>query len=194
VPEFRTLLEILSAVLVPVATLFYILGILRGTILPTKATWLVWTVLSTLLTLSMYEAGTLNLQILSTTGADVVVLVLTLRYGKAWAWSTFDVACIVLAGTSIALWQSTGDPLWGVVFNSLAVVLGSFPLFKEVWLNPEVEKPLPWILMMVSSICILVALRQWSIESAAQPLIYLFVPGVVVALTLFPARPQLAKF
>ena len=148
-----------------------------------------WTVTSALLTLSMYRAHALNFQIIAATFFDVIILILALRYGEKWEWSKFDVACVVLSGVSIVLWQSTGDPFWGVVFNAAAVTLASFPLFKGVWFKPEIEKPLPWFIMTLSSICAVMALRHWSVESATQPVVYLVIAAVVVVLTLLPARP-----
>lgn len=186
------LLEIASAILVPIASSFYAINIIRGKIDPPKAVWLVWGTIASLIALGMWKAGTLNWQALVVAIADIVILVLVLWRSKEWKWSKFDMTCMALAACAIISWQQTGDPRWALVFSLAGSVIGSLPLYHELWKDPAIEKPLPWLIMACSSVLELAALGDWSWTFSAQPLVYLVVPAIVVVLTQRRKRISIA--
>jgi len=187
----QEILGVVSGLLVPCATAFYAVGIVRKQIDPAKATWIVWTALSALTAAGMFAESAINYQIVAVAIADLIVLFLAFRYGNAWNWTWVDRVCLALAGVSILLWGATNDALGAIVLLLLATVIGFVPMAVQVWQRPDSERPLPWIIMCTSSVLLLMSLTKWSFASAAQPIVYLVVPAIVLFLSL-RKRPALA--
>lgn len=183
--------QVLSGALIPLASLVYAWGVIRKEISPTKATWVVWTALSGLTALSMFFEGALNYQIAIVAFADVIVLGLALWYGDAWSWTKVDVTCLVGAAVSLLLWWVTDSALWAIILLLGATVIGFVPMATNLWKRPEAEKPLAWIVMCVSSMLLLFSLETWTIASAAQPVVYLAVPVIILVL-ITRRRPAVA--
>mgnify|MGYP001599707148 FL=1 len=96
------ILELISVLLVLLATIPYVWAIVRMGTRPPRSTWIVWTVLSVLI----IAAGDWSWQMLSILLVDVAILGFAFWYGEGAVWTKTDIASLVLAGFSISLWQS----------------------------------------------------------------------------------------
>lgn len=175
-------LESASGALVIIASFLYLSGVWRKKIQPTKATWLVWTIMSSLTAVSMYFRGVLNGQIATLAFCDIAILIAAFRYGNIWQWTKMDIVCIFISFTAIAAWIITGNALSAITLLLIATVVGFLPLARAVWIDPSIEKPLPWIIMVISSLLAIGATTNWSYEQNAQPVVYLLTATTALAL------------
>jgi hypothetical protein len=184
-------LDTLSGILVLAATIVYVWGIIRRDIDPAKAMWIVWTVLSILTALGMFVEDAINYQIIVIAFADIVILNLAFVYGSTWSWTKIDVICLVSAAMAILLWWATDNALWAIILLLAATVIGFVPMVALLWQRPDAEKPYAWVIMCVSTVLLMLSLGEWTIATAAQPIVYLAIP-VITLLLLSPRRPALA--
>ena len=168
----------------------YIRAILRGEAKPAKASWLIWASLDTVTLAGMYASNTVNGQIVAATCGSWIIVFLALKQGVS-GWSRLDKACLAGAALGIALWIAFSSPLLAILVSMSVVFLGSFPTFKSVWDDPGRENLLTWSCFLTSCIFSLLAVPQWSLANAAQPVVF-FATNSIVVLLLLVRRHQAA--
>ncbi len=159
----------------------YIRAIWHGETKPNKASWLIWTFLDAVTLAGMYAKGTENAQIVCAFVGSVVVLVLALKHGKS-GWSMLDKASLIAAITGVVLWAAFSDPDIGIVASLVVVTVGSFPTFVSAWNDPGAENKAGWTLFFLSCVFGVMAITEWTLASAAQPIAFLFTNLTMVSL------------
>lgn len=155
---------------------------------PVRVTWFIWTVLDVLLLVGMHSAGATNGQIIAAVFCGLMVFVLSLKYGKhGWGW--VDIGCLVGAIIGIALWQVYQDVFWGIVIFLVIGSFGAVPTFWSAWKDPSREDRLAWMIWWVSCVLTIVAIPQWTLADAGQPLLFFVVESVMVLILLI--RPHI---
>ncbi|MDB4978846.1 MAG: hypothetical protein JWM56_1032 [Candidatus Peribacteria bacterium] len=177
----KSILSMASGILFLVSFLPYIRGILRGETKSSKASWIIWASLDTISLCGMYAKGTLNGQIIGAVLGAWVVVALALRYGVS-GWTKLDVICLIGAVLGIFLWWLSNEPTVGILTSAIVVVLGSFPTFVTAWRNPLHENKVAWTIMFISCICALIAVPQWTLADAAQPVAFTIVETTMIFL------------
>lgn len=181
------------AALTVIAAFFpYIRSIIRGQTKPSRATWIIWTVLANLIATSMFALGTLNVQIAIIAIGDLAVLALALRYGVP-GWSRLDIGCLVGGFLGIAGWIVTGNPKVGIVIAVCVIVIGTIPTWVKTWHYPEQENATSYGLMTVSSLATIAVVPAWTIADALQPIAYLGIAGSMLFLILVPVKRIMAS-
>lgn len=155
---------------------------------PQKVSWLVWVSLDTVTFIGMLAAGTANFQIAACALGGWAVVRLALKYGRP-GWSREDKACLVIGALGLVLWKTFGNPMLGVSASLLGIFIASWPTFKSGWKDPKNEDGTAWILFFVSCISQIAAVKHWTFEDAAQPIVFLAINGIMMAI-LF-VRPRL---
>lgn len=167
----------------------YILAILRRQTKPTKSTWIIWTVLSSLTAAGMYQAGALNAQIAIIAFGDFFVVALAFRWGVP-GWSRLDIFCLSGAAIGIIGWAVTHNPVVAVLIGLSVTVIGSVPTIVKTWHRPDQEDLTAYSLMVGSCVVQIAAIPAWTITDAAQPIVFLGVAGTILLLILTRPRPQ----
>jgi hypothetical protein len=186
----KTILGVLAGLLVIIGYVPYILAILRdrhlpagtvGKTEPSRASWIIWISLDWITLLGMYAKGAVNGQILGVITGGTMVLVLALRYGIP-GWSRLDKFCLYGAILGVAVWQALGDPIFGIMISLALVFLGSVPTFVSAWKDPGKENRLAWTIFSASCVCATVAIPKWTLEDAAQPILFLTVQMIMMGI------------
>jgi hypothetical protein len=177
----------LSAALAVFATIPLCLGVIYKGQRPSRMTWMIWTLLTLIVGAGMLDAGTLTAQMVLIIICDFIIVGFSLWRGTG-GWTLVDkltlAACIVI----VCLWRWSGDPLVAIVFSLAATCVASTPMLLNIYKDPTIEKPLPYGLMLASTIAQLIALLfspgPLVIEGWLQPVVYMSVQIIILWLLL----------
>jgi hypothetical protein len=165
----------------------YIIAIIKGKAKPSRTTWWIWTILGTVISLSMYFSGsfkTIWLPICGGIGQFIIAL-LSIRYGEG-GWNRFDRFCVSGVIISLFLWWQFGSPLIALLLNILIDLLGALPTIKKTYYEPEKEDILTWSVYLLGSTFNLFAVEGWTFALAIFPLYIFSINLIIVALILRP--------
>jgi hypothetical protein len=165
----------------------YIISILKKKTIPSRATWITWTILSTVISFIHYFSGDLQtiwLPVCGGIGQGIVAL-LSLKYGKK-GWSKFDLSCLFFVGIGLTLWWRFNSPFPALVLNILVDLFGALPTIKKTYSEPETEDLLTWVLYFTGSSFNLLAVETLSFKSLVFPLYIFSINAVMVTLILRP--------
>lgn len=184
----KEIFSVIAGLLFVGAFVPYIRAILQKETKPAKASWLIWASLDTITLAGMFFKDTVNGQILGAVLGAWVVAVLALKYGTL-GWTKLDKFCIGGAVIGIVLWQVFNDPVFGIITSLIVIFLGSIPTFTSAWRDPSRENKLAWTIFWISCVCAIIAVPQWTLADAAQPITFLVIETVMMYI-LF-VRPRL---
>lgn len=184
---------ILAGLVTLSAFAFYIKDAIEGKSRPSRATWIIWTILAIVITASYYSAGardTIWAAAGFTVGQAAVALV-SLKYG-AKGWSIFDRICLAGAGFGIVLWFASGSAMLALIFAIAVDFLGAMPTIKKLLEDPASESRTAWVVFSIGNLLNVLAIDKWTLEIALFPVYFLFVNGIVLALSLRAPRSRSA--
>ena len=181
-------LSLVSGILFVLGFFPYILGILKKTAVPSKASWIIWAALDVITIYSMWLENCINGQIVGAVIGAMIVAILSLSYGKS-GWTTLDKVCICGAIAGIAIMMF--NPQAALLVSLFTMILGALPTFSDAWCTPEKMGKAAWIVWLFSCWCAMCSIPHWTIEDAAQPITFLFNNSVMIYLVF--VRPHLGK-
>ena len=171
-------MNLMAALLFLGAFVPYAIAILNGSAKPMKATWLIWASLDTITLVSMFFKDAVNGQIVGATAGAWIITALAMKYGSP-GWTRLDKLCLCGAVVGVAL-MIFSDPLFGLIISLGVLFIGSIPTFESVWQNPKNENKLAWTMFWLSCVCAVIAIPQWTIEDAAQPITFFAIESVTM--------------
>jgi hypothetical protein len=142
-----------SALVIFISGLFYIVPVWRGTIeRPVVTTWGLWLLVGVILFFSNLEAGarwdTIMFPILMGVINPFIIFILALRGGH-YQWTRLDTICTIACIATLVWWQTSQAPLVGIVGGIIADICAAGPQFRKNWRDPEDEPILPWAMFLV---------------------------------------------
>jgi len=188
----KEIFSVLAGVIFVIGYIPYIISILRKKTKPAKASWIIWLSLDTITIASMFAMNALNGQMIGAVIGAWVIVILALKYGTP-GWTLLDKICITGAIFGIVMWQLFDSPLLGILINLAVTFIGSIPTFLSAWEDPGREDKLAWILFLMSCICALIAVPDWNLADAAQPITFFVIEATVVAIIFLRKPANLAK-
>lgn len=186
---FQQVCVAISGILAIIAYIPYIVGIVKKTIMPEKATWLVWLTIDVTALISMYVEGTVGMQMPAVVLGSVVTNALTLYYGKP-GWTRLDITCMTLAVIGIAVWILSGNPHFGLLSFAVCNWIGFIPTLRSAWLKPDSQKNMAWQTNFIASMFSLIGLDAWTIGSATAPLTFFVMNAVILGILYRPNAPR----
>lgn len=179
-------LETLSAVLLLVGFLPYIIAILRKKTRPTRATWIAWAVADSLLAYALYQKGELSGQMIGACIGVGIVLLLSIWRGRP-GWKLGDKICLggTLAGLAVMLLLPEGDS--HIYIMAAAMFVAGVPTVFTVIEDYREEDLISWIFWAASCVPALMALgpfEEWTPVGSAQELSFALLDIPMVALLL----------
>lgn len=194
-------LSTLAGVMIVVAFVPYIWTICRdrklplgtpGKTEPSKASWLIWGILDTIMLAGMLVKHTAGGLIIGAVIGVWIVFFITLKYGKP-GWNLLDKFCLGTVLMAISLWFIRGDANWGIVVSCGGLLLGGFPTFKSVWEDPSRENFLAWMLFWIAAALGSAAIKEWTLEDATQPLTFLLIESITILILLFGPNARILR-
>jgi len=187
----------ISGLTIAIAYIPFIKGTIRGSVLPNRASWIVWFVQDVLIAASAIMAGAGPAAVMPVVwglGA-AIVLVLSLTKGTRGVFTVLEKACLVLSGLGLFLWATTGSPRLALVASVSAACIGGIPTVVKAWTKPWTEPMSGWLLLILGTVFSALAIQEWTFDSGLLPVaIGLFQLSVAVPLVLHslngPARTE----
>jgi hypothetical protein len=184
----QTLFLVTSALLPLGSAIVYIKSILGGQTRPHRTTRFVILVITLLTTSSLWaqhDRVAIWLSLVSTIQA-IAIFFLSFKHGMGGSRRT-DIACLVLAGLGVIIWQATDNPALGLFCAIGADFVGMVPTIIKTYQYPWTEIASFYVLDTIAAGFNLLALTTWTPEATAFPLYILFINGLIALLVI---RPQ----
>ena len=170
--EVRFLLGVMAGLVGLSAGIPYIRSIISKTArqrtVPSRSSWLIWTILSIIMALSYEDVGGkigLNLAWVLVVNT-FIILCLSLKYGKG-GWEMGDRWCLAVVLCIGVVWY---------FFPGLALVLcigmdavGLWPTIRKSWKDPNTENKAGWALITLASVINLAIVEELSWSVAGYP-------------------------
>jgi len=179
-------LAIIAGTVGTVAAIPYIVDTLKGRTRPNIVSWVTWTLLNCILATAALAAGADQTAIFAMaaglcTGAVVVAGIIK---DGITQYTTFDVACQLLAIAGIVLWQLTDAPVIAIVCAITASFIGSLPTYRHAWRRPREETWQFYALDGVSAVIAVVAVAQADFAALGYPVFIIFSDASILGVVL----------
>lgn len=182
---------ILAGILSAISYIPYVKDTLWGTTKPERASWLIWSVLTsiaffTLLakgaTASLWEVG---VEVVAVT----VVFFLSLHFGVGGT-SRRDIIILCIAALGLVLWYFTKEPAIALFISIGIDATGTIPTLIKSYQDPGSETLTTWILVCISGFLAMIAVGSFNIALLSYPF-YIFAANGGTALAMILGRKKL---
>ncbi|MBX4197862.1 hypothetical protein KW782_00840 [Candidatus Parcubacteria bacterium] len=147
------------------------------------ATWLMWGVLSFVITLSMFAAGNKDIWLSAGfTLGSVFISIILLSKGK-WSWGYVETICAVGAAVAMLL-RYYSAPKGAVIACIIAMWLASIPLLCDLWKQPDPTTWWVWAIITIAAVVTLITAKAWTIQDRAFPVSSIIFNTLLVVLNL----------
>lgn len=180
---------ILAGILQLVASAPYVRDILRGSTIPQRSTWTIWTTLSFVVLASQWASGA-TWSLALTIGQAVscsVIFVLAMRRGVGGV-SPVELALLGIAALGIIGWQIADDPTVATCSVVVADLIGVALMLPKTYRQPASETLSTFAIGVVSTIFALLALESAAASLLIYPVYILFADAAVVAVIVTRRR------
>jgi hypothetical protein len=172
----------ISFVLACFAYVPYVWMTLKSTTKPTVASWICWFMMDFAILAATYLAGANYLQMVAFVMGTTFVISACFYKKAMVGWTKTDSFCTVMVAIAIGLWALSGSPEFAIVISLTAMTIGSYPMWKNIWIDPSRESLLPWSIVMASTVFSLLAAKSWTITEALTPVWFLIIQAFTILL------------
>ena len=162
----------IAIVLALVGFVPYIALIMRGKVKPHVFSWVIWGITTTVVFFAQLDAdGGVGAWPIGLSGF-VTILIAILAYLKRGdsTITRADWGFLIAALASLPLWYMTSDPLWTVIILTAIDMIGFGPTYRKVYLRPFEDSRMFFLIMILRSVCAIVALEAYSVTTVLFPL------------------------
>lgn len=164
--------------------LSYLAGTLKGTVLPNRVSWFMWTLAPLVAFAAEVQQG-VGLQSLMTfmVGFNPLLILLASFANRksAWQLTRFDLCCGCLSVAGLCLWYVTRVGNVAIVFAILADGLAAVPTLVKAYVAPESESYVGFLAFAVSAAITLLTVSTWNFASYGFPL---YICAICLVLTV----------
>mgnify|MGYP007080173741 CR=1 FL=1 len=132
----------------------------------------------------MLTSGAVPGQMIAYVLGVTAVIIVSWRKGSALGWTRTDTVCLSGVVVAIALWALLRNPDVAIVVNLIAITVGSYPMWMNMWKDPRREPLLPWCLSLGGGAFGVLAIRAWTITEAVTPVTFVCLQIFTIALIL----------
>lgn len=151
----------------------YFIATCTGKVQPNPVTWLFWGLAPLIAFVAQiqdgFEPSAWVTLVLAIGPLAIFIAAMCKEKHKRWKVTIFDLACGVLAGIGIVLWQITDNPMVALVFGIMADIAGGVPTLRKSYSAPHTEHALPYFLSILSMAATLLSLQSWHFMNTAFP-------------------------
>ncbi len=131
----------------------YIRDILKGTTKPERASWLIWSVLSSIQLFAQLNKGATNsLWLIGVqTGGVIVIFFLSILYGRGKLLKR-DFAALLAAAFGLFIWYITKEATWALIITIIIDFIGGSLTVVKAYEHPKSETMSTWLLSGIAGI------------------------------------------
>lgn len=176
-----------SVLLASLSSFVYFIAILKGQAKPHRTTRLVFLVISTVTTFSLFVQG--NQVAVWLAGISMlqslIIFSLSIKYGMG-GWSKLDIFCLFTALVGIIAWQLTQNPIIALYFAIGADFIGIVPTLMKTFHYPKTEVWTFYFLDVCAGICNLLATEKLVFDQYLYPFYIIVINLIMVLLVVRP--------
>jgi len=193
-PDALWLCAALSAMLSCMAYFPYIKDTLAGTTQPQRASWLIWSVLSSIAFASQLAEGAAQSLIFAgiQCSGTVVIFLLSIRRGAGDLITGRDGWVLLASAVGLGLWYITDSATYALVTTIAVSLLGGTVTISKAYRDPDSETPSCWLLGLAASVLAAMSVGGLDWVLLAYPLYLIALKGSIVAAIYFGARRDAA--
>jgi len=179
----------ISALLSVCAFIFYIKNIFTSETRPQRASWLIWSVLSSIAFGSqIYEGATISLWFAGIQVAGTItVFLLSIRRGQGAFCTGSDAGVLVLAAGGIVLWALTDTAVYALAITISVSLLGGVVTVRKAYQHPATETFSTWMICCIASWCAILSVGEANWILLAYP-VYLFILNGAIVMAIMLGR------
>ena len=189
--EWKVLLGGIAALLALCSSYLYIRDIFRGNTKPHAYTWLIWSIVTTIVFFGQWVSGggpgswATGVAAVVTTGT----FFLSFKYGTKNV-TPFDKVCLALALLSILPWILTKSVLWSVLLATLIDLIAFLPTMRKTWHAPRSESLGSMFVDAIKHSLSISSMGTYSLVNWIFPLSVLVTKFVIIGEILFRRKIQ----
>lgn len=168
----------------------YIVQIVRGNVRPERMSWFVWSLILGLAIWSYRSSGATNSLwfLVGDCIVTTVIFLLSLWRGKG-GWTRLDIVCLLIAASSLLLWQATSLPLLSLGGVLVADAVALVPTLVKSLQDPGSESASTFCFSSLAAVFGFVSVGEWNLLLLFYPA-YLFLANFVTAVTICVGKYQ----
>lgn len=182
---------IAAGVLAGIAVIPYIRDILGGTTKPERASWLIWSVLSSIAFFSQLAEGaswSLWLTGIDTLGV-IITFLLALKYGVG-GFTRRDIAALCVAAIGLIVWYFSKHAFLALFIVIAIDLIGTLLTIIKTYQSPKSETMSTWLLIGVAGICSMISVGSFDPILLTYPFYIALANFAVVFAILFGKRKR----
>lgn len=187
------IIGLISQIVTATSVVPYVLGIIRGVIVPNRITWGIWMAVG----IALWKTTTANplsdeISIMFATILAInptLIFILTIWKGCSESVKKMEMLAALIAIIALASWWYTKDTpgLFPTFLAILADVCALVPTIRFVLHSPDQDRPAAWACFTAGSFIALAGIQQWNIESVVLPC-YMAIGSLFVLIPLVTYR------
>lgn len=191
--SIRTILLIISTVLVVTSTIPYLMDIVKNKTKPRVVSWFNWALLGAIAGAAAWSAGQIPAAVISFASAteSLLIVSLGLYYGDRRV-ERFDVACQIGAIIGLILWLVFNSPLTAIIAVTAIDMIAALPTYKHIWQKPFEETLLAFGICSFASVLTLFTITNASLSGLIYPIYILLVNSGMAGLIMY-RRPRVLQ-
>lgn len=187
--DVKLILGVIAAVLAFVVHIPYIWGICHGKITTHLFTWVIWTLMTSIVLAAQIVSGA-GPGAWSTAAVLVpciIITILSLRYGEKNI-TRADWVMFLGGLAAIPVWRLTDDPLGAVVIVCCIDALAFGPTFRKSWIRPETENHHLYAINAGRHVIATAAIAQYSVVTALYPVMLVGMNALMWGMLMYRRR------
>ena len=160
---------------------------------PAKVTWFIWASVDAVIASAMLGGGYFAPQMwVYVAGSGAIAIYDFYRDPHHFALSKIDKYVLGFAGLAMILWYLTSG-VAAIAISLVAVIVGSFPLWRATWKNPRTIPWIPWAVFLAGGIAGAISsvqLHGWTWIDDLGPCAFLVAQVFTLAIALPIRQPR----
>ena len=168
----------LSSVIVILASVPYVVNVVKKRVKPERISWLLWTMLGATYFAGAIQSDGVIIFALADLLASTVTFILSFKYGVGGK-SRFDRICLAVAIVAFILLLVADNILYGLILAIFVDAIGSMLTIRKLLKDRTSEPKMIWGLYIIAASLAIAALDNFSFESLLFPVYVIVIDSVI---------------
>lgn len=181
----------IAAVLTIFAFLPYLIDTIAGRTRPKRASWLIWSVLSSIALAGQLGEGATTSAWFTVAQVTVTVSIcaMSIRSGMGRYLERSDVLALIAAGIGLIHWSVTNSAVYAIVITIVISAIGSSLTIVKAYRDPKSETLSTWLLAWVAAAFAILSVPSADLVLLLYP-IYIFALYATITLAMLAGRAR----